>query len=53
MLAGQAIVGSSVSLTVIVKLQLGPVWVVQVTVVVPFGKNEPEVGTHVMVPHPP
>ena len=47
---GQAITGASVSLTVTVKLQLGPADVEQVTVVVPFAKNEPEVGVQVTVP---
>jgi len=45
-------VGSCVSLTFTVKLQLGPAVVVQVTVVVPFGKNEPEAGVQVTVPQP-
>lgn len=49
---GQAMVGAWVSLTVTVKLQLGPAVVVQLTVVVPFAKNEPEVGAQVTVPQP-
>src|SRR5713226_9066782 len=52
MFAGQVIFGGCVSLTVTVKLQLGPD-VVHVTVVVPFGKNELLAGEHVTVPHPP
>src|SRR2546426_78365 len=52
MFAGQLIVGGWVWLTVPVKLQLGPA-VVQLTVVVPFGKNDPEAGVQVTVPHPP
>ena len=51
---GHVIVGGCVSTTVTVKLQL-PVWprlsvVVQVTVVVPFGKNEPLAGEHTGAP---
>lgn len=53
MLAGQVIEGGCVSLTVTVKVQLGPEVVVQVTVVVPFGKNDPEAGEQVMVPQVP
>ena len=41
------------SFTVTVKVQEGPAAAVQVTVVVPFGKNEPEAGAHVIVPHVP
>jgi hypothetical protein len=41
------------SFTVTVKEQLGPAVVVQVTVVVPTGKNEPEAGEQVTVPHVP
>jgi hypothetical protein len=44
--------GACASFTVTVKLQLGPA-VVHVTVVVPFGKNDPEDGEHATVPHPP
>ena len=40
-------------MTVTVKVQLGPAVVVQVTVVVPFGKNEPEAGLQVTVPQVP
>jgi hypothetical protein len=39
-----------VSLTVTVNEQDGPLVVVQVTVVVPTGKNEPEDGEQVTVP---
>jgi hypothetical protein len=46
------ITGASVSLTVTVKLQLGPAVVEQVTLVVPTGKNEPEAGEQVTVPQP-
>ena len=53
MFAGHVIVGGCVSLTVTVKVQLGPLVVVQVTVVVPFGKNEPDAGEQVTVPHVP
>ena len=44
MFAGQVMLGATVSRTVIVKLQLVPLAEVQVTVFVPFGKNEPEAG---------
>jgi hypothetical protein len=40
-------------LTVTVKPQLGPACVLQATIVVPTGKNEPEDGEHVTVPQPP
>lgn len=40
-------------MTVTVNEQLGPAVVMQVTVVVPFEKNEPEGGLHVTVPHVP
>ena len=55
MLAGQVMTGGCVSLTVTVKGQEGfgaPV-AVQVTVVVPLGKNEPEGGVQVIVPQVP
>ena len=52
-LEGQVIVGGWVSLTVTVNVQLGPAVVVQVTVVVPTGKNDPEAGEQVTVPHVP
>ncbi len=51
MFVGQVIVGGCVSLTVTVKVQVGPADDVQVTVVVPTGKKEPEAGEQVMVPH--
>jgi hypothetical protein len=35
-----------------VKEQLGPACVVQLTVVVPFAKNEPEAGAQITVPQP-
>ena len=38
---------------VMVKVQLAPAVVVQVTVVVPFAKNEPEAGEQVTVPQEP
>ena len=50
---GQVIVGGCVSLTVTVNVQLGPAEDVQVTVVVPLGKNEPDAGVHVTVPQEP
>ena len=54
MFAGlRLIVGACVSLTFTVKLQLGPVPVVQLTVVVPTGKNEPEAGLQLTVPQLP
>ena len=49
----QAMVGACVSLTVTVKLQLGPDSVVQVTVVVPFGKNEAGGGVQLTLPQLP
>ncbi len=54
MFAGQVIVGGCVSRIVTVKLHVcvGSV-VVQVTEVVPTGKNEPETGEQVVVPHIP
>ena len=42
-----------VSLTVTVKVQVGPTDAVHVTVVVPFGKKEPGAGTQVTVPQEP
>jgi len=53
MFAGQVITGACVSFTVTVKLQLGPVVVVQFTVVVPFGNVDPAAGVQVIVPHIP
>ena len=52
LLGGQVIEGGCVSFTVTVKLQLCGCCVVQVTVVVPFGKKEPEGGAQVTVPQP-
>ena len=52
-LAGQVIVGGCVSFTVTVNEQAGPAVVEQFTVVVPFGKNEPEAGEQVIVPQEP
>ena len=49
----QAIVGATVSLTVTVKLQFVPLVVEQVTVVVPFGKNEPDAGELITAPQLP
>jgi hypothetical protein len=53
MFAGQVIVGGCVSLTVTVKLQVGPALLLQFTVVVPTGKNDPEAGEQVIVPQEP
>jgi len=44
-------VGGCVSLTVTVNVQLCPAVVEQVTVVVPLGKNDPEGGVQMAVPH--
>lgn len=52
-LAGQVITGGCVSLTVTVNEQFGPAAVLQVTVVVPFGKNDPEAGEQLTAPQPP
>jgi hypothetical protein len=53
-LGGQLIVGGRLSVTVTVKLQLAlfllPSVTVQVTVVVPFWKVEPEAGVQLGVP---
>jgi hypothetical protein len=51
--AGQLIAGGCVSATVTVNEQLGPEIVVQLTVVVPTGKNDPDAGVHVTVPQLP
>jgi hypothetical protein len=51
--AGQVIVGACVSLTVTVNVQGGPVVGLQVTVVVPVGKKEPDAGEQVIVPQLP
>jgi len=56
LLAGQLIVGGLLPLswTVTVKLQLPPLSAdVEVTVVVPTGKNEPDAGVVVMAPQSP
>ena len=45
--------GGCVSSTVTVKVQAGPAAVVQVTVVMPTGKNEPEGGLQTTVPQDP
>src|SRR5262245_13600209 len=49
-LLGQVISGGTSSTTVIVKEQLAPLELVQVTVFVPAGKDDPEGGTHVTPP---
>src|SRR6266852_8256629 len=53
MFAEQVMVGATVSLTMIVKLQFVPLAVVQVTVFVPFGKNEPDAGEQFTAPQLP
>jgi hypothetical protein len=53
MFAGQVIMGASVSLTVTLNEQEGPDCVVQVTAVVPTGKNDPAGGLQVTVPQLP
>ena len=53
MFAGHTTVGACVSVTVTVNEQLGPAVVVQLTVVVPTGKLDPEAGVHVTVPQLP
>lgn len=53
MLAGQVMLGACVSLTVTLNEQLGAVPEVQVTVVVPTGKNELDAGEQVIVPQSP
>jgi hypothetical protein len=54
MFAGQVIEGGWVSSTNTSNEQeVVPPATVQVTVVPPTGKNEPDVGTHVTVPHEP
>ena len=56
MFAGQVMTGGCVSCTVMVKEQVsGPakLFDLQVTVVVPTGKNEPEAGEQTTVPQPP
>jgi hypothetical protein len=44
--------GACVSLTVTLKLQVGPAELVQVTFVTPTGKKEPEARSHLIVPQP-
>ena len=53
MFAGQVMLGGWVSLTVTVNEQLGAVPEVQVTVVVPTGKNELDAGEQLIVPQSP
>jgi hypothetical protein len=50
---GAVTVGCSTSLTVMVRLQLGPAVVELVTLVLPTGKNEPEGGLLVTTPQLP
>jgi hypothetical protein len=45
--------GDSASVIVTIKLHEFPASDVQVTVVVPTGKNEPDAGLQVIVPHAP
>ena len=52
MFAGHIMVGACVSLTVTLKLQVGPAELVQVTIVTPTGKKDPEGWSHVTVPQP-
>ena len=52
MCAGHVTVGACISLTVMVKEQLGPPATKQVTVVVPVAKNVPDAGAQVTAPHP-
>ena len=44
--------GACVSLTVTLKLQAGPAELVQVTIVSPTGKKDPEERSHVTLPQP-
>jgi hypothetical protein len=53
MLDGHVIVGGWLSKTITRKAQLEPCVVVQVTVVVPTGKNVPEGGEQLATPHVP
>jgi hypothetical protein len=53
MFAGHVIEGGCVSKTVVVNVQLGPAVVLQVMVVVPTGKNDPDGGEQVTVPQAP
>ena len=50
--AGHVIVGACVSTTVTMNEHMLPDWAVQVTVVAPLGKNEPEAGEQAGVPTP-
>ena len=50
MLSGQVITGTWLSLTVTVKVHLSPVVLLQVTVVTPAGKVDPEGMSQVTVP---
>jgi len=56
MLAGQVIVGGCVSFTVMVNVQEAELAAksatLQVTVVVPLGKNEPDAGAQIGAPTP-
>ena len=52
-IGAQEICGAWVSLTVTVNEQPGPAAVVQLTVVVPTGKNDPEAGRQLTVEHIP
>lgn len=51
--ARQVMTGACVSFTVTVKVQAGPAVLLTFTVVVPIGKNEPDAGVAVIVPHEP
>src|SRR5438132_13533662 len=53
MLAGHNTRGGVLSTTVIVKEQLGPAPVVQVTLVVPTANSDPEAGAQLTVPQVP
>ena len=52
-LAGQVIEGACVSFTVTLKVQSGAKDEVQVTVVSPFGKKEPDAGEQTLGAHAP
>jgi hypothetical protein len=52
-LAGQAMAGACVSLTVTVNKQSPPLVVLQLTIVLPTGKNKPDGGVHVTAPQSP
>jgi hypothetical protein len=53
MFAGQVMTGGVLSTTVTVNVQPGPDAAVQVTVVVPMGKNDPDGGLQVIAPQLP